>query len=154
MMSLTDIYDRFLTLLNNLSLVGKVYDLEDSKTKFLRALNEEWETQTSIIRHQYELEKISLDEIYGMLRTHDLEVQQRKQRKSNKGKSVALKVDAKTAKYKPVEAPRKKNYLPESDTDDSSSNPDDDTDSETDEDMTVSDVMQMAAMIVKGFKRM
>ena len=38
---LTDIYDRFLTLLNNLSLVGKVYDLEDSNTKFLRALNEE-----------------------------------------------------------------------------------------------------------------
>ena len=27
--SLTDIYDRFLTLLNNLSLVGKVYDRED-----------------------------------------------------------------------------------------------------------------------------
>ncbi|KAL8109079.1 hypothetical protein AgCh_025247 [Apium graveolens] len=51
--SLIDIYDRFLTLLNNLSLVGKMYDLEDSNTKFLRALNEEWETQTSIIRHRY-----------------------------------------------------------------------------------------------------
>ena len=39
--SLTDIYGRFLILLNNLLLVGKVYDLEDSNTKFLRALNEE-----------------------------------------------------------------------------------------------------------------
>ncbi|KAL8109912.1 hypothetical protein AgCh_025855 [Apium graveolens] len=39
--SLTDIYDKFLTLLNNLSLVGKVYDWEDSNTKFPRALNEE-----------------------------------------------------------------------------------------------------------------
>ena len=119
--SLTDIYDRFLTLLNNLSLVGKVYDLEDSNTKFLRALNEEWETQTSIIRHQYELEKVTLDEIYDMLRTHDLEVQQRKQRKSNKGKSVALKLNAKASKDKSVEAPKKKNYLSESDADDSSS---------------------------------
>ncbi|KAL8114183.1 hypothetical protein AgCh_021150 [Apium graveolens] len=54
--SLTNIYDRFLTLLNNLSLVGKVYDREDSNTKFLRALSEEWETQTSIIRHQYDLD--------------------------------------------------------------------------------------------------
>ncbi|KAK1390008.1 hypothetical protein POM88_018186 [Heracleum sosnowskyi] len=36
--SLTDLYDRFLTLLNNLSLVGKEYVSEDSNTKFLRAL--------------------------------------------------------------------------------------------------------------------
>lgn len=39
--SITDIYDRFLTPLNDLSLVGKDYDMEDSNTKFLRALPEE-----------------------------------------------------------------------------------------------------------------
>ena len=61
--SLTEVYDRFLSLLNELSLVGKVYDNEDSNTKFLRALTEDWDTQTSIIRHQYELNEISLDEI-------------------------------------------------------------------------------------------
>ncbi|KAL8115556.1 hypothetical protein AgCh_022164 [Apium graveolens] len=150
--SLTDIYDRFLTLLNNLSLVGKVYDREDSNTKFLRDLNEEWETQTSIILYQYDLEIITLDEVYGMLRTHDLEVQQRKERKSNKGKSVALKVNAKNSKDRSIEAARKKNNLLESDTDDLSSNPDDDTDSETDENVTNFDVMQMATLLVKGFK--
>lgn len=48
--SLTDTYDRFLTLLNNLSLAGKEYDAEDSNTKFLRAFPEEWDTQASIIR--------------------------------------------------------------------------------------------------------
>ncbi|KAL8133942.1 hypothetical protein AgCh_009127 [Apium graveolens] len=83
--SLTDIYDRFLTLLNNLSLVGK-----------------------------YDLEVITLDEVYGA----------------------------------------ENSLFGESDTDDSSSNPDDDTDSETDENMTDSDVMQMAALLVKGFRRM
>ena len=36
--SLTEVYDRFLSLLNELSLVGKIYDFEDSNTKFLRAL--------------------------------------------------------------------------------------------------------------------
>ncbi|KAL8118026.1 hypothetical protein AgCh_015791 [Apium graveolens] len=46
-----------------------------------------------------------------------------------------------------------KNNFPESDTDDSSSNPNDDTDSKTDENMTDSDVMQMAALLVKGFRR-
>ncbi|XP_074342193.1 uncharacterized protein LOC141679648 [Apium graveolens] len=39
--SLSNIYYRFLTLLNNISLVGKMYDFENSNTKFLRALNEE-----------------------------------------------------------------------------------------------------------------
>ena len=73
--SLTEVYDRFLSLLNELSLFGKVYDYEDSNTKFLRALTEDWDTQTSIIRHQYELNEISLDEIYGMLKTHDMELQ-------------------------------------------------------------------------------
>ncbi|XP_074348978.1 uncharacterized protein LOC141688211 [Apium graveolens] len=39
--TIIDIYDRFLTLLNDLSLVGNEYDKEDSYTKFLRALPEE-----------------------------------------------------------------------------------------------------------------
>ncbi|XP_074346464.1 uncharacterized protein LOC141685250 [Apium graveolens] len=43
--SITNIYDRFLTLLNDLSLVGTKYDKEDSNTKFLRAFLEEWDTQ-------------------------------------------------------------------------------------------------------------
>ncbi|KAL8088262.1 hypothetical protein AgCh_038152 [Apium graveolens] len=77
-----------------------------------------------------------------------------RERKSNKGKSVALKVNDKASKEKSVGVVRKKNHLPESDTDDSSSNPDDDTDSKTDENMTDSDVMQMAALLVKGFRRM
>ena len=47
--SLTDVYDRFLTLLNELALVGHIYINEDSNTKFLRALPEEWDVQTSII---------------------------------------------------------------------------------------------------------
>ncbi|KAL8099844.1 hypothetical protein AgCh_032193 [Apium graveolens] len=99
--SLTNIYDRFMTLLNNLSLVGKV-----------------------------------------------------KERKSNKGKSVALKVNDKASKERFVEVTRKKNNLPESNIDDSSSNPDDDTDTESDENMTDFDVMKMVALLVKGFKRM
>ncbi|XP_074374242.1 uncharacterized protein LOC141714633 [Apium graveolens] len=72
--SITDIYDRFLTLLNDLSLVGKEYDREDSNTQFLRALPEEWDTQASIIRHQNDLNLLTLDEVYGMLKTRDLEI--------------------------------------------------------------------------------
>ncbi|XP_074342073.1 uncharacterized protein LOC141679478 [Apium graveolens] len=89
---ITDTYDRFLTLLNDFSLVGKEYDKEDSNTKFLRALHEELDTQASIIRHQYDLVQLSLDEVYVMMKTHDLEIQQRKNRKGQM-KVVALNVD-------------------------------------------------------------
>ena len=82
--TLTDIYDRFLTLLNELILVGHTYLIEDSNTKFMRALPESWDTQTSIIRYHNDMGKMSFDEIYGMLKTHDLEMQQRKDRKGNK----------------------------------------------------------------------
>ncbi|XP_074324076.1 uncharacterized protein LOC141660995 [Apium graveolens] len=46
-----DIYERFLTLLNDLPLVGKYYDKKDSNTKFLRALPKEWDTHATIIKH-------------------------------------------------------------------------------------------------------
>ena len=149
--SLTEVYDRFLSLLNELSLVGKVYDYEDSNTKFLRALSEDWDTQTSIIRHQYDLNEISLDEIYGMLKTHDMELQQRKSRKSNRNKGVALKVDSRSSGS--MKGKGKTTYP------DESSNPDDDSesntdDSNTDESSSDEDIKEMMAMLVKGFKRM
>ncbi|KAK1397404.1 hypothetical protein POM88_007267 [Heracleum sosnowskyi] len=151
--SLTDLYDRFLTLLNSLSLVDKEYETEDSNTKFLRALPEEWDPQTSIIRHQYDLNTVSLDEVYGMLRTHDLKVQQRKNKKSSKAKTIALNVEAKS-KGKAMEVSRRKSRIVESDPDDSSSDTDCNPDANTDDDSSDSDMEEMVAMIVRGFKKM
>ena len=62
--------------------------------KFLRSLPEEWDTQTSIIRHQYDLSTVSLDDVYGILKTHELEVQQRKVGKENRLRSLALRASA------------------------------------------------------------
>ena len=92
--SITHIYDRFLTLLNDLLLVVKDYGREDSNSKFQRALPEDWDTQASIIRHQYYLDLLTLDEVYRMLKIHYLEIQQRKNKKSQKMKVVALKEKA------------------------------------------------------------
>ena len=91
-----------------------------------------------------------------MLKTHDLELQQRKYRKSSKAKQVALKVDSKTTivKEKNSGYGRRKGKevieTYESNTDDES-NADDDsnTDDSSDDDM-----IQMVAMIVKGLKKM
>ena len=65
----------------NWLLWDKNYPNEFSNTKFLRSLPEEWDVQTSIIRYGNDLETVSLDELYGMLKTHDLELQQKKNRK-------------------------------------------------------------------------
>ena len=149
--SLTEVYDRFLSLLNELSLVGKVYDYVDSNTKFLRALSKDWDTKTSIIRHQYDLNEISLDEIYGMLKTHDMELQQRKNRKSNRNKGVALKIDSRSSGS--MKGKGRTSYSDESSStdDDIESNIDD---SNTDGSSSDEDIEQMMAMLVKGFKIM
>ena len=150
---LTDVYDRFLTLLNNMSPFGKVYDREDSNTKFLRSLPEDWDTQTSIIKHQYELDTVSLDEVYGMLRTHDLEVQQRKNKKNSESRSTALKAEFKTNKPSEGNMSNKNITKQGSDTD-GFSNIDENTNKEANTDEENDEIDEMFVMLVKGFKRM
>ncbi|XP_074336718.1 uncharacterized protein LOC141673889 [Apium graveolens] len=151
--SITNIYDRFLTLLNDLSLVGKEYDREDSNTKFLRALVEDWDTQASIIMNQYNLDLLTLDEVYGMLKTRDLEIQQRKNKKGQKMKVVALNAETAKGKEKMSERSRRRNIMEESDTDESS-DPDTDTDEDFEIELDDPQVVEMAAMLVKDFRRM
>ena len=64
----------------------------------MRALPEEWDLNTTIIRNNTNLDDFPLDEIYGRLKTHDLEIQQRKNRKSTRTKSVALNSKANIVK--------------------------------------------------------
>ncbi|KAL8119203.1 hypothetical protein AgCh_016644 [Apium graveolens] len=70
--SLTEIYDRFQKFLNDLSLVNKEYDLEDSNLKFLLAFPEKWDFKVTSIRDNYQLDITPRDEIYGVLKTHEL----------------------------------------------------------------------------------
>ncbi|XP_074351928.1 uncharacterized protein LOC141691082 [Apium graveolens] len=129
---ITDIYDRFLTLVNDLSLVGKEYEREDLNTKFLIALPANWDTHASIIRHQYDLNSLTLDEVYGILKTHDLEIQQRKNKKGQKMKVVALNAETHKGKEKISESSRRRNIVEKSDTDDAL-----DLDTDTDEDSEI-----------------
>ena len=78
-----------------MSLVDKEYDFEDSNLKFLLALREKWD-----------LEEMSLDEIYGMLNTHKLEMEQRNKRHGGKSKSIAIKAEEKV----PTKAVVKKSH--------------------------------------------
>ncbi|KAL8120899.1 hypothetical protein AgCh_017904 [Apium graveolens] len=156
--SLTKIYDRFQKLLNDLSLVNKDYDLEDSNMKFLLALPEKWDFKVTSIRDYYQLDNTPLDEIYGVLKTHELEMEQRNKRKGSTSRPVTLKVEE-----KPKETSRRKSYFKEkamiakSDTESSNSDDDLNTDTESDTDGVHNnnkDMDQMAALLVKRFKKM
>ena len=93
---------------------------------------------------------------YRMLKTHDLELQQRKNRKSSKAKQVALKVDSKPAVVKEKNSGygRRKGKevieTDESNTDDELNHDDDSNTYDSSDD----DMIQMVAMIVKGFKKL
>ncbi|KAL8103713.1 hypothetical protein AgCh_028060 [Apium graveolens] len=152
--SLNDLYDRFVKLLNDLSLINKEYDLEDSNLKFLLALPECWDLKATTIRDNYNLDEITLDKIYGMLKTHELEMEQRSKRKGGKSRTVALKAEEEFPKAASSRKDKGKALVIKSETESSSSESDDDSDSEslpeTDAD---EEMMKLCALMVKGITK-
>ncbi|KAL8101029.1 hypothetical protein AgCh_033056 [Apium graveolens] len=152
--SLTGLYDRFVKLLNDLSLVKKEYDLEDSNLKFLLALPESWDLKATTIRDNYNLEEITLDEIYGMLKTYELEMEQRSKRNGIKSRTVALKTEEESPKIAASRKGKGKTLITKSDTESSSSDSDDDSETESLPEMDVDEeMMKLCALMVKGITR-
>ena len=79
----------------------------------MRSLPEEWDLKTTITRDNTSLDDVSLDEIYGRLETLDLEIQQRKNRKSTKVKPIALNMKTKSD-VRTSSSPRRKARYDES----------------------------------------
>ena len=97
-----------------------------------------------------------MDEIYGMLKTYDLEVQQRKNKKGSKAKGVALTANQGSQGLRKRNQSSTRGKAKAVDTDESS--PDDESDVNPDDsntdDSSDEELVQMVAMIVKGFKKM
>ena len=90
--SVNDTYSRFQKLLNGLKLYGRTYSTEDTNLKFLRSLPKEWKPMTVSLRHSHEFKDYTLDKLYGVLRTYELEIQQDEEieKGQRKDKSIAL----------------------------------------------------------------
>ncbi|KAL8102541.1 hypothetical protein AgCh_027157 [Apium graveolens] len=148
--SLTDLYDRFAKLLNALSLVDKEYDLEDSNLKFLLALLENWDLKSTTIRDNYDLTETTLDEIYGMLKTHELNMDQRSKRHGRKSKTFALKAEDKAPKVVVSKRGNGKALIIKFDSESSNSD-DDDSETESLSEVDVdAEMMQLCALMMKG----
>ncbi|KAL8119001.1 hypothetical protein AgCh_016481 [Apium graveolens] len=104
--SLTDIFSRFQKLLNALKLHGRVYQTKDSNLKFLRSLPKEWKPMTVSLRNSQDYKEFTLERLYGILKTYELEIEQdeRMERGKKKGGSVALVTDLEKEKKVKMEA--------------------------------------------------
>ncbi|KAL8098729.1 hypothetical protein AgCh_031462 [Apium graveolens] len=151
--SLTDLYDRFVKLFNDLSLVDKEYDLEDSNLKFLLALPENWDLKSTTIRDNYDLTETTLDEIYGMLKTYELEMDQRSKRHGRKSRTVALKAEEESPKVVASKRGKGKALIINSDSESSYSD-DDDSETESLPEIDVDEEMiKLCALMVKGITK-
>ena len=102
--SLNDVFSRFQKLLNALKLYGRVYLVKDSNLKFLRSLPKDWKPMTVALRQAHDFNEYSLDKLYGILKTYELEIQQDEEmeKSSKKEKSVALVAEKSDEKDEPV----------------------------------------------------
>ncbi|KAL8109510.1 hypothetical protein AgCh_025569 [Apium graveolens] len=151
--SLTDLYDRFVKLLNDLSLVDKKHDIEGSNLKFLLALPECWDLKATILRDNYGHDETTLDEIYGMLKTYELKMDQRSKRNGRNSRIVALNAEEESPKVDVSKKGNGKALIIKSDSESSSS---DDDDSETEylpEVDVDEEMMKLCALMVKGITK-
>ncbi|XP_020205582.1 uncharacterized protein LOC109790771 [Cajanus cajan] len=74
--SIQAMFGRFQTIVNELSFLGRTYDNFDHIEKLLRSLPRKWRPQVMALRAFKDLEKLSLEELVGLLKVLEMELQQ------------------------------------------------------------------------------
>ncbi|KAL8108664.1 hypothetical protein AgCh_024938 [Apium graveolens] len=82
---ITDVFERFNKLINDLQLHDKFYDVEEVNLKFLLTLPDHLEQKISAIREGRDLSRITLEVLYGVLKTYELEMIQKKSLRDGQG---------------------------------------------------------------------
>ena len=154
--TLTDTYDRFTKLMNDMAMHDKYCDNEDVNTKFIRSLPEMYDEKSTAIREANDLDEITLEAVYGKLRAYDLEKQQRKGRGEGISKSIALMIqygkeklikDQSGANEK-KDSCRKKDKKKVSSESESS-----DIDSDNEDMESEADIKELMAMFARSFRK-
>ncbi|KAL2327575.1 hypothetical protein Fmac_021002 [Flemingia macrophylla] len=100
--SIQAMFGRFQTIVNELSFLGRTYDNFDHIDKILRSLPRKWRPQVTALRASKDLQKLSLEELIGLLKVHELELQQYDL--GRKQKSLALNAQKIRSKPSPSKA--------------------------------------------------
>ncbi|KAL8103331.1 hypothetical protein AgCh_027774 [Apium graveolens] len=85
---ITDVFERFNKLINDLQLHDKYYEAKEVNLKFLLTLPDHLEQKISAIREGRDLSRITLKVLYGILKTYELEMIQRKSLRTGQGHVV------------------------------------------------------------------
>ena len=75
--NITQVFNRYNKLLNDLNLHGKVYTFREVNRKFMLTLPSHLEHKISSIRERDDINNMSIERLYGKLRTHEMEQEQR-----------------------------------------------------------------------------
>ena len=75
--SITQVFERYNKLLNDLNLHGKVYTSREVNRKFMLTLPSHLEHKISSIRERDDINEMSIERLYGKLKTHEMEQEQR-----------------------------------------------------------------------------
>ncbi|KAL8099975.1 hypothetical protein AgCh_032295 [Apium graveolens] len=136
---------------NRKTILTQEYKHFDSKSnESLTALPESWDLKATIIRDNYNLEETTLDEIYGMLKTHELDMEQRSKRNGRKSRIVDLKAEEESPKAAASRKGKGKALITKSDTELSSSDSDDDSETESLPEMDVDEEMMKLCALMKS----
>ncbi|KAL8125672.1 hypothetical protein AgCh_013075 [Apium graveolens] len=76
---ITEVFERYNALINNLNINGKYYSIREVKKKFLLTLPTHLEHRITAIREARDLSEISLERLYGVLKTYELKQIQQKE---------------------------------------------------------------------------
>lgn len=75
---LTNMFERFSKLIAELQIHGKFYDRKEINIKFLLTLPEHLEHKVTTIREGRNLNEVSLETLYGVLKSYELELFQKR----------------------------------------------------------------------------
>ncbi|MQM11648.1 hypothetical protein Taro_044557 [Colocasia esculenta] len=94
--TISDMFARFMLIINVLKGLKKEYSESDLVRKILRSLLSSWNTKATIIEDSKDLSTKKLDELIGSLMTYEINVK-RKETEEKPKKSIALKASKKNS---------------------------------------------------------
>ncbi|GKD16238.1 ribonuclease H-like domain-containing protein [Tanacetum coccineum] len=76
-------YNRFQNLISQLEIHGEVISQEDANLKFLRSLPSAWNNIALIMRNKFDLDTLSMDDLYNNLKVYEFEIKGKLSSSSN-----------------------------------------------------------------------
>ncbi|GAV78865.1 UBN2 domain-containing protein, partial [Cephalotus follicularis] len=92
---ISDMFTRFITIINSLKNLGKSYPNHELVRKILRCLPKSWTPKVTVIEETKDLLTLPLEKLLGSLMTHETTMKNHECMESKKKKTIGLKASKK-----------------------------------------------------------